>query len=216
MDSVSPAEALWHPPASAFAESNLARYQRWVSERYRVQCGDYRELYDWSVTQIGPFWESIAEYFGVQCHRQPQSSIEHHAQRRTRRHAGQPAGELRVIGQCGADPYQDGIVHGPHHCTPAGPRGQPDGRATGPSGTAGRIFSRRVSPSPAICRVILREDRFPEGWKAFGGPRRPSATHGRSVEGTRPEMGRLRPTRHPAWRSGVRAEERPHGRRSKE
>jgi len=75
MDPVSPTEALWHPPASAFTESNLARYQRWVSERYHVQGGNYRELYDWSVTQIGPFWESIAEHFGVQFQRQPESSL---------------------------------------------------------------------------------------------------------------------------------------------
>ena len=73
MDPVSPTEALWHPPASAFTESNLARYQRWVSERNRVKCGNYRELYDWSVTQIGPFWESIAEYFRVQFQRQPET-----------------------------------------------------------------------------------------------------------------------------------------------
>ncbi|MGA8659581.1 MAG: acetoacetate--CoA ligase [Chthoniobacterales bacterium] len=75
MDPVSPAEALWHPPASAFTESNLARYQRWVSEHYGVHCSNYRELYDWSVTQIGPFWKSIAEYFAVQFERQPEEIL---------------------------------------------------------------------------------------------------------------------------------------------
>jgi acetoacetyl-CoA synthetase len=75
MDLSSPAEALWHPPASAFTKSNLARYQRWISEHSGVHCSSYRELYDWSVTQIGPFWKSIAEYFGVQFERQPEEIL---------------------------------------------------------------------------------------------------------------------------------------------
>jgi acetoacetyl-CoA synthetase len=75
MGSISPAEALWHPPASAFTDSNLARYQRWVTEHYGLQCRSYRELYDWSVSQIGPFWKSIAEYFDVQFERQPEEIL---------------------------------------------------------------------------------------------------------------------------------------------
>src|SRR5271165_1476453 len=75
MDPVSLTEALWHPPASAFTESNLARYQHWVSEHYGVQCSNYHELYDWSVTQIGPFWKSIADYFAVQFQRQPEECL---------------------------------------------------------------------------------------------------------------------------------------------
>ena len=75
MDPVSLTEALWHPPASAFTESNLARYQHWVSEHYGIQCSNYHELYDWSVTQIGPFWKSIAEYFAVQFQRQPEGCL---------------------------------------------------------------------------------------------------------------------------------------------
>jgi hypothetical protein len=75
MDPVSLTEALWHPPASAFTESNLARYQRWVSEHYGIQCSNYHELYDWSVTQIELFWRSIAEYFAVQFRWQPEKGL---------------------------------------------------------------------------------------------------------------------------------------------
>jgi acetoacetyl-CoA synthetase len=75
MEPVSPREALWHPPASAFTHSNLSLYQRWLSEHYGVQCSNYDELYDWSVTHIGPFWKSITEYFAVQFQGQPEEGL---------------------------------------------------------------------------------------------------------------------------------------------
>src|SRR6516225_9716819 len=75
MDPVSPTEALWRPPASAFTDSNLARYQLWVGEHYGVRFNSYRELYHWSVTQIRPFWKSVGEYFAVQFEQQPEEIL---------------------------------------------------------------------------------------------------------------------------------------------
>jgi len=75
MDPVSPAEALWRPPASAFTDSNLARYQLWVGEHYGVRFNSYSELYHWSVTQIRPFWKSVGEYFAVQFEQQPEEIL---------------------------------------------------------------------------------------------------------------------------------------------
>jgi acetoacetyl-CoA synthetase len=75
MDAVSPAEALWRPGASAFTDSNLARYQLWVGEHYGVRFNSYSELYHWSVTQIRPFWKSVGEYFAVQFEQQPEEIL---------------------------------------------------------------------------------------------------------------------------------------------
>ena len=75
MDPVSPAEALWRPPASAFTDSNLARYQLWVGEHYGVRFNSYSELYHWSVTQIRPFWKSVGEYFAVQFEQQAEEIL---------------------------------------------------------------------------------------------------------------------------------------------
>ena len=70
--------------------------------------------------------------------RQPQRAIEHHAHRRAVRHAGQPAGQQRIIGQHGTDAGQHGVVHGPHQmhagaCRLAGDR---RGVAAGETGFA--------------------------------------------------------------------------------
>ena len=57
-------EVLWEPQPDAKERSNLAAYLRWLAGQGRKFDG-YGDLWNWSVTDVGPFWESIYRYFEV-------------------------------------------------------------------------------------------------------------------------------------------------------
>ncbi|MGC1184412.1 MAG: acetoacetate--CoA ligase [Candidatus Dormiibacterota bacterium] len=62
-----PAEGslLWEPDPGAFRSSRMADYFRWLERERGVSGADYQDFWAWSTTQIGPFWESIWDYFQV-------------------------------------------------------------------------------------------------------------------------------------------------------
>ncbi len=60
---------LWTPSESRKAASNLAAYERWLGETRGLQFDGYEELWRWSVADVGAFWETVWEYFGVQSKR---------------------------------------------------------------------------------------------------------------------------------------------------
>jgi acetoacetyl-CoA synthetase len=68
-------EVLWRPNASVADRSNLTRYLQWLSKNYDVRFHTYREVYDWSVTEIDDFWRSMAEFFDVQFHTQSDRAV---------------------------------------------------------------------------------------------------------------------------------------------
>ncbi len=57
-------EVLWVPPNEIKERSNLAVYMHWLEEHGR-KFDVYEDLWKWSVTDVGPFWESIYRYFEV-------------------------------------------------------------------------------------------------------------------------------------------------------
>jgi acetoacetyl-CoA synthetase len=71
MNPAPPSDILWQPPEPLRISSNLMRYQTWLSENYRLVLPTYEDLYHWSITEIGPFWRSIADFFDVKFHTEP-------------------------------------------------------------------------------------------------------------------------------------------------
>ncbi len=57
---------LWQPPADVGQTSRIGDYLRWVRETRGVTASDYHELWNWSVTDLTGFWQSIWDYFGVE------------------------------------------------------------------------------------------------------------------------------------------------------
>jgi len=50
-----------------FAEtSRLAGYMRWLESEQGLRFGGYHELWAWSVTELGAFWESLWHYFEIE------------------------------------------------------------------------------------------------------------------------------------------------------
>ena len=76
-------EVLWTPSEEQRQKSNLARYMSWLASRGR-SFADYAELWHWSVSEIGAFWQSVWDYFGVVAHDPPSAPLEHVAMPGTR------------------------------------------------------------------------------------------------------------------------------------
>jgi acetoacetyl-CoA synthetase len=62
---------LWEPSAQVIEQAQVTAYQRWLASERGVAAGDgepaaaYRTLWNWSVTELGPFWDSVWDYCGV-------------------------------------------------------------------------------------------------------------------------------------------------------
>jgi len=59
---------LWTPSDDIKASSNLTKYRTWLKENHGLEFTDYEEMWQWSVDNISPFWESISSYFNVIWH----------------------------------------------------------------------------------------------------------------------------------------------------
>ncbi|HMG14096.1 MAG TPA: acetoacetate--CoA ligase [Saprospiraceae bacterium] len=59
---------LWTPSQETIQKSRITDYMHWVTAQYNDYLKDYNALYQWSIEDIGRFWESIAEYFEVKFH----------------------------------------------------------------------------------------------------------------------------------------------------
>lgn len=59
---------LWTPSEERAAASNLAAYQRWLTETRGLRFDSYEALRRWSVNDVGGFWESFWQWFGVKAH----------------------------------------------------------------------------------------------------------------------------------------------------
>lgn len=60
------AEVLYSLPQRVQDATVLQRFIDWVAEHRGVRLGGYRDLYDWSITDLDGFWESIWQYYDVQ------------------------------------------------------------------------------------------------------------------------------------------------------
>lgn len=56
---------LWTPDAKRIADSQIHRFQAWLSQTRDVHTQSYDELHAWSVAEVDTFWESVWEYFAV-------------------------------------------------------------------------------------------------------------------------------------------------------
>ena len=59
---------LWAPTPELIERSGVARYMRWLAESRGVRCATYDELWQWSVSNVEGFWESVWDFFGVKGH----------------------------------------------------------------------------------------------------------------------------------------------------
>lgn len=64
-DAVSEGTLLWQPSMAQQKDSRMADYLRFLTRTRGLAFSDYEQLYNWSTSEIGDFWASIAEFFEV-------------------------------------------------------------------------------------------------------------------------------------------------------
>src|SRR5690348_10460952 len=62
---VTEGDILWEPSDSVRQISAMARYMRWLGEHKALHFDTYDALWEWSVSRLDDFWESIWQFFGV-------------------------------------------------------------------------------------------------------------------------------------------------------
>ncbi len=65
------AEILWTPSPERVARSHLHHFAATLPRRF----GSYDELWRWSVTERGPFWQAVWDYAGIVASRRPDAPI---------------------------------------------------------------------------------------------------------------------------------------------
>jgi acetoacetyl-CoA synthetase len=64
-------DTLWQPGPEVLERARITAYRRWLGAERGIALGGgtgpaaYTELHHWSVTEPGPFWDSLWDYFGI-------------------------------------------------------------------------------------------------------------------------------------------------------
>ncbi|MGB0384878.1 MAG: acetoacetate--CoA ligase [Ardenticatenaceae bacterium] len=65
MSEIREGSLLWTPSGAVKEGANLTGYMAWLAEEKGLSFETYGALWEWSVEEIGPFWESIGQYFEI-------------------------------------------------------------------------------------------------------------------------------------------------------
>jgi len=63
-----PTHKLWEPSDSFIENSHLQDYKKWLKQNLNLEFKSYQDLWQWSITNVEDFWESIWTYFKVISH----------------------------------------------------------------------------------------------------------------------------------------------------
>ncbi len=66
---------LWAPSEEFKANSNLAKYMTWLEVNRNLNLETYKDLWEWSTSNISDFWESIWDYFEVEADGKPNEVV---------------------------------------------------------------------------------------------------------------------------------------------
>lgn len=58
-------QTTWSPTREQRERSRMAHFMRWLTTHRGVDVAGYRELWRWSVEDVGAFWDAVREYFDV-------------------------------------------------------------------------------------------------------------------------------------------------------
>ena len=56
---------LWNPNKKKLSEANITKFIEFVNGEFGTSVSDYSGLYNWSVTEIEKFWETLWKYSGI-------------------------------------------------------------------------------------------------------------------------------------------------------
>jgi acetoacetyl-CoA synthetase len=62
---ISEGTLLWEPSEERRKNANITSFKEWLRSHKNLSFGGYKDIWQWSVTRIEDFWESIWQYFNV-------------------------------------------------------------------------------------------------------------------------------------------------------
>jgi acetoacetyl-CoA synthetase len=69
-------EVLWTPGPEQVQAATMTAYARWLERTRGLTLGDYDALWRWSTEEVGPFWDSIVDYFELDFgHHRPTTAL---------------------------------------------------------------------------------------------------------------------------------------------
>ncbi|MBE9545819.1 MAG: acetoacetate--CoA ligase, partial [Proteobacteria bacterium] len=63
---ISEGTLLWEPGQEVINRANMTQYMQWLASEKGLTFQDYNSLWQWSVTEIEEFWQSLWEFFDIQ------------------------------------------------------------------------------------------------------------------------------------------------------
>ena len=56
---------LWRPTAAQVRAAQMTAFREYVNQRYGLELADYAQLHQWSIDELGPFWNALWDFCGV-------------------------------------------------------------------------------------------------------------------------------------------------------
>ena len=56
---------LWRPSAERIRDARVTAFMGWLADHGEVDAPGYQELWEWSVDDVGRFWDAVRRYFGI-------------------------------------------------------------------------------------------------------------------------------------------------------
>ena len=75
MSEVKEGDLLWQPSAAVVAGANISHYMNWLGETTPYHFENYRDLWRWSIEDVGRFWQTVWDYFGVVASQPPSQPL---------------------------------------------------------------------------------------------------------------------------------------------
>jgi acetoacetyl-CoA synthetase len=66
MAAIAEGTLLWEPSAAVKEQANLSHFMKWLENERGLTFHTYHQLWEWSVTELEHFWQSVWDYFGIQ------------------------------------------------------------------------------------------------------------------------------------------------------
>ena len=57
--------AVWSPTPDRRERANVTRFLRWLADREDLRFDGYEQLWQWSVQNLGAFWEAVWRFYEV-------------------------------------------------------------------------------------------------------------------------------------------------------
>jgi acetoacetyl-CoA synthetase len=74
VQSASEGTVLWEPAEELISRATITKYMKWLESEAGLSFKDYHSLWEWSVTDIEDFWQSLWQYFDIKASK-PYTSV---------------------------------------------------------------------------------------------------------------------------------------------